>query len=73
MAVPQHVSGQADFILSLRVRHPFRNCQIVLLQDDQIISSVKLRKAIPAEMIQIPVKSDDLVSREKITVVLEYE
>jgi len=71
--VPQHVSGQADFILSLRVRHPFRNCQIVLLQDDQIISSVKLRKAIPAEMIQIPVKSDDLVSREKITVVLEYE
>ncbi|MEI8199855.1 MAG: FAD-dependent oxidoreductase [Eubacteriales bacterium] len=71
--VPQHVSGKADFILSLRVRHPSRNCQIVLQQGDKIIRSVKLRKAIPAEMIQIPVKSGDLVSREKITAVLKYE
>lgn len=71
--VPQYVSGQAGFILSLRVRHPVRNCQIVLQQGNQIIRSVKLRKAIPAEMIQIPVKSGDLVSREKITAVLKYE
>lgn len=71
--VPQHVNGHADFILSLRVRHPVRNCQIELQQGGKIIKSIKLRKAIPAEMIQIPVKSDDLVSREKITVVLKYE
>ena len=71
--VPQHVSGQADFILSLRVRHPVRNCQILLRQGDRIIGGAKLRKAIPAEMILIPVASGDLACREKIEVVLQYE
>jgi len=71
--VPQQVSGRTDWTLSLRVRKPAKNCRIELLQGGQVIKSVSLRKAIPAEMIQIPVKAKELVSREKITAVLRYE
>jgi len=71
--VPQHVSGRSDFILSLRVRSPQKNCSIVLQQGGQTIAEVKLQKAIPAEMIQIPVKAEHIVSHEKITVVLIHE
>ena len=71
--VPQHVSGKKDFTLSMRVRKPAKNCRIVLFQGERQIKSVKMRKALPAEMIQIPVRSDDLITKEKITAVLEYE
>ena len=71
--VPQHVSGHSDWILSLRVRKPCKNCLIELLQNEKVISSVRLRKAIPAEMIQIPVKALDMDGQKKISVVLTYE
>lgn len=71
--VPQYVSGRKDFLLSMRVRNPHKNCTVVLQQGSTVIAETSLRKAIPAEMIQIPVRSADLVSREKITVVLKYE
>jgi len=71
--VPQYVNGQEDFLLSMRVRHPHKNCTVVLQQGSQVIAEARLRKAIPAEMIQIPVLAASLVSREKISVVLKYE
>ena len=51
--IPQKISGKNDFVLSMRVRKPLKNPTIEITQDDKVIKSVKMKKAIPAEMIQI--------------------
>jgi len=73
--VPQRVSGRKDVVLSMRVRKPLKNCAIEIRQGDTIIKSKKLRKAIPAEMIQIKIKKEDFQSSEiqNIKVVVRYE
>lgn len=62
--IPQKISGGEDFKLSLRVRKPVKNAVIRLSQGGNVILEKKMPKAIPAEMIQIPVKAEKL-SREK--------
>lgn len=62
--IPQKISGTEDFKLSLRVRKPVRNARIRLSQGENIVLEKKMPKAIPAEMIQIPVKAEKL-DREK--------
>lgn len=53
--VPQYVSGDKDFNLSMRVRKPFTNCRIEVVQDGTVIKSVKVKRALPAEMIKISI------------------
>ena len=59
-AIPQKVSGKSDFSLSLRVRNHCRNCRIVVYQNGVEIAAKKMRKAIPAEMIQFKVSVDKI-------------
>jgi thioredoxin reductase len=66
--VPQRISGKKDYSISLRVSKPFKNCVIEALQNGRKIASVKLRKAIPAEMIQIPVSKNLLGTEGNIEV-----
>lgn len=61
--VPQRVSGTQDVKLSLRVRQPARDCALVLRQNGAELLRRKLRKALPAQMLQISVRSGQL-SRE---------
>lgn len=68
--VPQCISAKKDFTVSMRVRKPFRNCRIEILQADHVIKSIKMRKAIPAEMIQIPLKWRELKNFETLKVVV---
>lgn len=68
--IPQNISGKNDFILSLRVKRPYKNCLIEILQDNIIIKSIKIKRAIPAEMIQIKVKNEELKSSNKLKVVV---
>lgn len=58
--IPQKISGTKDFILSLRVRKPLTNAVIRLSQNGTVVLEKKMPKAIPAEMIQIPVKAKKL-------------
>lgn len=58
--IPQRISGTEDFKLSLRVRRPLKKCTIRLMQNGQVVLEKKLPKAIPAEMIQLPVKAEKL-------------
>ncbi|MEY8352305.1 FAD-dependent oxidoreductase [Lachnospiraceae bacterium 54-53] len=58
--VPQKISGTRDFKLSFRVRRPMRDCTIELVQNGRLIQSRRLKKALPAEMVQIPVKCSGL-------------
>jgi thioredoxin reductase len=66
--IPQKVSGKKDFKLSLRVRKPFKNCEIKVLQNGKIIASAKMQKAIPAEMIQISVSASALSGTDDVEV-----
>ncbi|MFT5871201.1 MAG: thioredoxin reductase [Clostridium sp.] len=71
--IPQKISGQKDFKLSMRVKKPFKNCRVEILQNDHIVKSIKMRKAIPAEMIQIEVKREDLKSLDNLKVVVKND
>ncbi len=53
--VPQSISGTKDVQLSLRVRRPFKNCTIEVVQDGAVVGAIKLKKAVPAEMVRVPV------------------
>lgn len=69
-ALPQRVSGGKDVTLSLRVRTPRKDCTVVLRQNGETVLSKKLSKAIPAEMIQIPVKAGVLRNDANLEVTL---
>lgn len=60
--LPRRISGQDDFILSLRVRKPIKNAELRVRQGEKTIASIKLRRAIPAEMIRVPISGRDLES-----------
>lgn len=66
--VPQYVSGTKDFNLSMRVKRPFRNCSVEIMQGDSVIKSVDLKKMLPAEMIKIPVNHKLLQSHKDLEV-----
>jgi len=53
--IPQRVSGKENFTLSLRVNKPIENTKIQVISGNKIIAVKKLRKALPAEMIQLEV------------------
>ena len=58
--IPQYVSGTRDFTLSLRVRAPLRDATLTVTQNGRTLLSRKLRRALPAEMLQLPIKGDKL-------------
>ncbi|HHV64911.1 MAG TPA: FAD-dependent oxidoreductase [Peptococcaceae bacterium] len=62
--VPQKISGLKDFQLSLRVKKPFQNCSIQISQNGELLKAKKMRKALPAEMIQIKVIKSDFLTNE---------
>lgn len=66
--VPQKISGRQDVNVSLRVNRKFENCTVVLKQGGTVIAKKAMKKALPAEMIQIPLKKDALVGTEEIEV-----
>ena len=69
--IPQFVSGKRDFTLSLRVRRPMQNCAVVVRQGGREVLRRKLRKALPAEMIQLPVRSNVLTDDADLEVTVE--
>ena len=66
--IPHRVSGTKDFQISLRVRKPVGKCTIMVKQGETVIASLSLPKAIPAEMIQFPVKAEKILTGERIEV-----
>lgn len=69
--IPQKISGNRDFKLSLRVKRLFRDCCIVVRQGGVQIASKKIKKALPAEMIQLVVKADQMAGSENLEVSVE--
>jgi len=69
--VPQYVSGKKDFNLSMRLRKPLKNISIDIMQDGEVIKSLKLKKAIPAEMIKILINHKLLKSQNNLEVLVK--
>ena len=69
--VPQRISGNKDFMLSLRVKKPLKNCRLEVLQQNAVIKTVLLKKAIPAEMLQVHVERALLQSAKELKVVVK--
>lgn len=66
--VPQRISGTQDVTLSLRVSRKFENCSVLVRQGDEILAVKKMKKALPAEMIQIPVPAAAIKGMQEIEV-----
>jgi NADPH-dependent 2,4-dienoyl-CoA reductase/sulfur reductase-like enzyme len=71
--VPQRISGSKDILLSMRVRKPLRDCSIRIMQHNTAIRTKKMKKALPAEMIQLRIKKEDLASSCNIKVVVDHD
>ena len=69
--LPQWISGQTDVTLSMRVNRKFEHCTLTIRQDGKLLLEKKLRKAIPAEMIQLPLKQSTLNSLNEVEVSVE--
>ena len=69
--IPQRFSGTRSFTLSLRVRTPLQNVSVVLRQNGREVLRKKMRKALPAEMIQLSVKAEKLSPEGNLEVVVE--
>ena len=69
--IPQKVSGKNDFSLSLRVRNHYRDCRIVVRQNGVEVAAKKMKKAIPAEMIQFKVSAAKLQEEGVLEVSVE--
>ena len=66
--IPQRVSGKRDFKLSLRVRKPWGKCCLEVRQGETVLKSLKLAKAIPAEMIELVIPAEKMNSVEDLEV-----
>lgn len=71
--LPQRISGTSEVQISLRVRAPLHNCRIVVMQDGREVFSRRMRKAIPAEMIQLSIPASKLSSQGRLTVMAVCE
>ena len=69
--IPQRISGTRDFTLSLRVRQPMHNVSIVVRQGETEVLRKRMRKALPAEMIQLPIKAAKLSNTADMEVSVE--
>ena len=69
--IPHRISAARDFTLSLRVRKPMQNVSIVVRQGGTEILRKKMRKALPAEMIQLPIKAEKLIASADMEVCVE--
>ena len=69
--IPQRFSATRSFTLSLRVRQPLKDVSIVVRQGEKEVLRKKMRKALPAEMIQLPIKAEKLIPGVELEVSAE--
>ena len=69
--IPQRFSGTKGFTLSLRVRRPMQNVSIILRQQGREVLRKKMRKALPAEMIQLRIPAEKLAGNANLEVCVE--
>ena len=66
--VPQQIKGKGKFLMTMRVRSQFTNATIALTQNGKVIAEKKIRKAIPATMIELEVDGSKIENGESVEV-----
>ncbi|MFA6366602.1 MAG: FAD-dependent oxidoreductase [Candidatus Hydrogenedentales bacterium] len=69
--LPQNVSGEEDFTLSLRVTAPWRDRAVVVRSGGKIVARKMARRLHPAEMMRIDVEKKNLAGCSCLEVTLE--
>lgn len=69
--LPQKVSGNKDFVLSLRVTEPSREQAVWVRDGDRQVARKKLVRLHPAEMVRIKVKREKIQGAKRLEVVVE--
>jgi NADPH-dependent 2,4-dienoyl-CoA reductase/sulfur reductase-like enzyme len=69
--LPQRVSGDRDFVLSLRVTEPSRDKAVMVRDNEKKLKRKKMVRLHPAEMIRIPIKADKLGDISSLGVCVE--
>ena len=67
-ALPQKISGLEDVTLSMRVNGPFHDCAVFVKQGNEVLACRQMKKALPAEMIQIHLPKNGIRGTEEIEV-----
>lgn len=67
-ALPQKISGLEDVPLSMRVNGPFHDCAVFVKQGNEVLACRQMKKALPAEMIQIHLPKNGIRGTEEIEV-----
>ena len=66
--VPMKISGTRDVTISMRVGKKAENCTVAVCQGDKILAKKYMKNALPAEMIQIPVKKEAFAGEQEVEV-----
>lgn len=66
--VPQRISGQEDVTLALRVSRRLENVTLVVRQGETVLAQRRMRRALPAEMIRISVRHEQIAQTGEIEV-----
>lgn len=66
--VPMKLSGTRDVMISLRVAKKLSDCTIAVCQGEKILAKKHMKKALPAEMIQIPLKKEQFAGTGDVEV-----
>jgi thioredoxin reductase len=69
--LPHRIGGKKDVTLSLRVLCPDRTKRIVVRESDRIVKKSPNMRVTPSEMIQIPLKKEDLKGVKELKLELE--
>jgi len=69
--LPRKVSGERDFVISLRVAAPWRDRSIVVRSGDREVARRKHMRLHPAEMIRIDLRKESVAGCPSLEVVVE--
>lgn len=53
--VPQKISGKDDVVMTMRVQKQFTDAKITVAQNGKVVAEKKIKKAIPATMIELDI------------------
>ena len=68
---PQKISGTKDITLSMRPSRQFKDAAVAVSQNGTVIARKKMKKAIPAEMIELSIKKETLSDKGDLEVSIE--
>ena len=69
--IPQKISGTKDITLSMRPSRQFKDAAVAVSQNGTVIARKKMKKAIPAEMIELSIKKETLSAKGDLEVSIE--